>query len=54
MKVHNEGGGGVSPKEDVVREVAGIYYCRSVPNADKEGGGQKIPKFCGSYIWMAP
>ena len=31
----NEGGGGFSPKADVVREVAWILYCKSVPNVDK-------------------
>ena len=46
--VRTEEGGG-SPKEDVVREVA----WRSVPNADKGGGGPKW-KFCGRHIWTPP
>ena len=31
-----------------------MHEFRSVPNADKGGGGHKIPKFCGRHIWMAP
>ena len=46
------GGGGVSPKEDVVREVAGTVDQSQMRT--RGGGGQKIPKFCGRHIWMAP
>lgn len=35
-------GQGGHGKVDIVREVARILYCKSVPKADKRGGGQKI------------
>ena len=44
--VRTERGGGGSPKADIVREVAWIYYYRSGQNADK-GGGPKSRKICG-------
>ena len=40
--VRTKGGGGVSPKADIVREVAWIYSYRSSQNADKGGRGSKI------------
>ena len=40
--VHIRRGEGGSWKRDVIREVALILYYRSVPNADKGGGGKKI------------
>ena len=43
MMFASEGGHG---KVDAVREVASILYYKSVPNADKGRGGQKIRKFC--------
>ena len=39
--VRTKGGGGVSPKADIVREVAWIYSYRSSQNVDKGGGGPK-------------
>ena len=33
----------------VVREVARILKYKSVPNADKGGGGQKIQTFCDIF-----
>ena len=41
------GGGGVSPKEDVVREVA--WIC-----GQGGGGGKKIRNFCGTPKWKPP
>ena len=52
--VHTKGGGGVSPKADIVREVAWIYCYRSSQNADKGGGGPKSRKFCGRPLCMVP
>ena len=52
--VRTEGGREVSPKEDVVREVAGIYYSRSVPNADKGGGGVKKSQNFADVIYGWP
>ena len=46
MMSASEGGHGIA---DVVREVAFILYYKSVPNADRGGGGQKIRKFCGCH-----
>ena len=43
------GGGGGHGKADVLREVAWILYYKSVPNADKGGGGRKFRKFCGCH-----
>ena len=40
--VHTEGEGD-EPKEDVVREVAWILYCKSEQNSDK-GGGKAVQK----------
>ena len=40
--VRTKGGRGVSPKADIVREVAWIYFYRSSQNADKGGRGSKI------------
>ena len=48
--VHTEGGGGL-PKEDVVREVARIIYCKI---RRKGGGGPKTRKFCGRHMYMSP
>ena len=45
--VRTEGGGGVGPKADIVREVAWIYSYRSSQNADKGGGVPKSRKLCG-------
>ena len=46
-----EGGRGVGPKADIVREVAWIYYYRSSQNADKQGEGSKNPKMlCTSFM----
>ena len=43
--VRTEGGGGVGPKADIVREGAWILYCVFGQNVYKEGGGgSKIPK----------
>ena len=50
---HHEVGGG-SPKADMVREVVWILYYKSVQNADKGGGGQKIHNICGYHIWKLP
>ena len=52
--VRTEGGGGVGPKADIVREVVWIYSYRSSQNAEKGGGGQKTHKFCGRPLCMAP
>ena len=43
--VRTRRGEGGSPKADIVREVAGIYYCRSSPNADNGGGFQNPKNF---------
>ena len=49
------GGGGVSPKEDVVREVLREFSTVDQSQmGTRGGGGQKIPKFCGRHLWMAP
>ena len=42
--VRTEGGGGVGPKADIVREVAWIYSYRSSQNADKGGEGVQNPE----------
>ena len=52
--VHIGGRRGGLGKADIVREVTCILEQKSVPNADKEGGGQKIPKFCGCHQWKLP
>ena len=44
MMSASEGEGGHG-KADIVREVACILYYKSVPNADKGGGGQKAENF---------
>ena len=55
VRVRTKGGGGVSPKAHIVREVAWIYSYRSSQNADRGGGGdQKSRKFCGRPLFMAP
>ena len=44
-------GRGVSPKADIVREVAWIYSYRSSQNVDKGGRGSKIPKILRTSVW---
>ena len=44
MMSTSEGGGGHGGA-DLVREVARILQCKSVPNADKGGEGKKIEYF---------
>ena len=51
--VRTEGGRGVGPKADIVREVAWIYYYRSRPNADK-GEGSKNPKILRTSFMYGP
>ena len=46
MMSASEGEGGYG-KANIVREVGCILEYKSVPNADKWGGGQKIQKFSG-------
>ena len=45
---------GVGSKVDVVREVAWIICCISVPNADKRGRGQKTRNLFGRHMYMPP
>ena len=47
-------GEGGSPKADIVREVAWIYHYRSRQNADKGGGGSKIPKILRTSFMYGP
>ena len=51
--VRTKGGGGVSPKADIVREVAWIYSYRSSQNADKGGEGVQNPENFADvlYVW---
>ena len=51
--VRTKGGRGVSPKADIVREVAWIYSYRSDQNADKGGEGVKnLENFADVlYVW---
>ena len=42
--VRTKGGGGVSPKADIVREVAWIYSYRSSQNAEEGGEGVQNPE----------
>ena len=46
--------GGVGPKADIVREVAWIYYYRSVQNSDRGEGVQNPKIFCGRPLCMVP
>ena len=52
--VCTEGGRGVCPKADIVREVAWIYSYRSSQNADKGGRGSKILKILRTYLMDSP
>ena len=52
--VRTKGGRGVSPKADIVREVAWIYCYRSSQNADKGGRGSKIPKILRTSFMYGP
>ena len=53
--VRAEGGRGVGPKADIVREVAWIYSYRSSQNSDKGGGrGSKIPKILRTSFMYGP
>ena len=52
--VHTEGGRGVGPKADIVREVAWIYSYKSSKNADKGGRGSKIPKSLRTSFMYGP
>ena len=52
--VRTKGGGGVSPKADIVREVAWIYSYRCSKNADKGGRGSKIPKILRTSFMYGP
>ena len=52
--VRTEGGRGVGPKADIVREVAWIYSYRSSQNADKGGRGSKNSKILRSSFMYGP
>ena len=45
--VHTKGGGGVEPKEDVVREVEWILYCKS----EQKGGGAQWLYEARTWHW---
>ena len=46
---HHQGGGGIVPKADIVREGAWILHCRSGQNADK-GEGVNYPENVGDVL----
>ena len=48
------GGEGGSPKADIVREVAWIYYYRSSQNADKGGEGVQNPENFADVLYVWP
>ena len=52
--VRTEGGGGVGPKADIVKEVAWIYSYRSSQNSDKGGRGSKNPKILRTSFMYGP
>ena len=45
MMSTSEGGEGAHGKVDIVRKVARILWCKSVPNADKGEGVKKSKNF---------
>ena len=52
--VRTKGGGGVSSKADIVREVAWIYSYRSSQKGDKGGEGVQNPKNFANVINGCP
>ena len=50
--VRTKGGRGVSPKADIVREVAWIYSYRSDQNADKRGEGVQNPENFADVLYV--
>ena len=50
----SEGGGGSWKSGHSKGGSMNFIYYKSVPNADKGEGGQKIPKFCGCLLWIIP
>ena len=52
--VRTEGGRGVGPKAEIVREVAWIYFYSSSQNSDKGGRWSKNPKILRKSFMYGP